>query len=202
MYTINSILAALSRKGQVDLVLEVLEELREMHVKPDTYTYIEALSSCSRCVPTRPYVAEMLLRNAIHDNVRIMPAMMNATISAFGDDVSDALKFWQKMRASENPKSRNAVKHVQAYEALFRVCGRAGRPDVALKIVYVMKKSKDVVASSTGTNLFRSFERGLKEGDQEGKVTRIFAKQYLEHFRTECQAFEMDLPVERIRIKL
>ncbi len=104
-----------------------------------------------------------------------------------------------KLRSTSPVNCLNAVKHVQAYEALFRVCG-GGRPDVALRIFYVMRKSKDVTAA-TGTNLFHSFERGVREGSTQERINGLLAGRYLEHFRTECRAFVMELPVERIRIK-
>ncbi len=61
----NSILSVLSRKGEVDIVIQVIEQLRGLSAKLDTYTYVAALSACSRCIPTRPRIAEKLLEDAI-----------------------------------------------------------------------------------------------------------------------------------------
>lgn len=200
MYTMNSVLALLSRVGQVDLVLDTLEQLRALGAPVDAFTYTAVLSTCARCEPSRPEIAEKLLRQATEDGVRWMPSMVNATLSAYGSRVMDAVKCWKTLRGGAREDDARAVRHVQTYEALLRVCGRAGRPDVALKIVYVMRKSGDVLATK-GANLFHTFERGVREGGSRHKLTGIIARRYLVHLETECRAFVMNLPVERIRIK-
>lgn len=200
MYSINSILALLSRAGAVHAALHAFDQLRAMNAPIDAFTYSAVLSACARCEPTRPADAERLLWQATRDGVRWAPAMVNATLSAFGSKISEALRCWKEIRANAQPSDESAARSIQAYEALMRVCGRAARADMALKIVYAVRKSNDLPAVR-GTNLFNAFKRGVREGGAEQKLQCIPAQWYVQHLETECRAFDIDFPIERIRIK-
>mmetsp|Transcript_3485 Transcript_3485/g.6445 ORF Transcript_3485/g.6445 Transcript_3485/m.6445 type:complete len:789 (-) Transcript_3485:109-2475(-) len=70
---------------------------------------------------------------------------VNAIIRCYGIDIDAAIKAWKNMFAREvlnqfkNKKAKlNNLK--AAHHALLYVCGRAGRADLALRILYAMKK--------------------------------------------------------------
>jgi pentatricopeptide repeat protein len=78
---------------------------------------------------------------------------VNAVLRCFGGNVDAALKFWKddcreaciqhESRARFKPPSPSRSKGknlIAAYNGLLYVCGRALRPDVALRLVYAMSK--------------------------------------------------------------
>jgi hypothetical protein len=78
---------------------------------------------------------------------------VNSVLRCFGDDIKGALHAWKTMLRSpclefENRPRRSALTRgrsngknlLAAYKGLLYVAGRALRPDIALRIVYAMKK--------------------------------------------------------------
>jgi pentatricopeptide repeat protein len=95
--------------------------------------------------------AEQLFRNATLAGISADGRFVNAVLRCFGGNVDAALKFWKddcrgaciqhESRARFKSPSRSKGKNlIAAYNGLLYVCGRALRPDVALRLVYAMSK--------------------------------------------------------------
>lgn len=202
MYTINAILSAASRAGDISLVRSTLAAIRSSSLSADMYSYTAAIAACARCTPRDPDTARMLLDEAIADGVPWTSAMVNAALSTHGSDVDSAVTLWKALRAYPDEASRAAVSDKMVYDALMRVSGAAGRPDMALRIVYAATKAQHLHGSGE-TRLFNAFQRGMREsGCEQRVVDNVLKWQYLQHLRVKCGAFErVDYPIERIRIR-
>lgn len=94
----------------------------------------------------QPQAARQLYANATRLGVDPDGRFLNGVLRCFGSNLSDALDLWKTdMRPTivsfyqNNTKIRSQNLNV-AYFGLFYVCGRALRPDVALRIGYAMTK--------------------------------------------------------------
>lgn len=202
VYTANSIIAVLSKKGYADLAEYVLTRMAAAGLQPDVYSYTATLSAYARSSDAAKGTSEALLRRALNSGLKLTPEILHAAISVFRNDVAAAIQFWQNLPSICGSSYAKAVAHhVTVFEGLLRVCGAAGRPDLALRLVYALRKAQHKRAGF-GTNFFNAFERGLRERSKTPQDSLNFIqRRYVEHLRVECHAFKMDLPVQKIRIK-
>eukprot|EP00957_Ditylum_brightwellii_P111737 8522273-Ditylum_brightwellii.AAC.1 len=131
--------------------------------RPNTQTFTLVASTYShddnfiRNIESGKSIAMQLYRNATSLGIPADGRFINAIIRCFGDDIAGAIKAWkdelgravrthenrprQQQRKRKKMDSRKRGKNLLAcYHGLMHVCGRAGKPDIALRIVYAMNK--------------------------------------------------------------
>lgn len=204
LFTIRALLVSASNCGDVPLATSILQMTHENGCCPDQYLYTTAISACARASPPDPGTADLLLSQALERGTPWNPAMINATISSYGDDINKAIDLWRRLRACPHEESRAVLQERQVYDALMRVCGRCARPDMALRIVYAAKKASHISSNSTDSRvIYSAFQRGLEESNSVRHIEgSLIKKQYIRHLKAECGLHDgPSLPVERIRIK-
>lgn len=125
---------------------------------PQTYSFvISALQYAtnrgnvpeSHTTTTTPStLAIQIFRNAAEEGIESDGRLVNAVIRCFADNIDGAIVSWKtELRkycvgnGVNNPYYGNRKKNLlAAYSGLLYVCGRALRPDIALRVVYAMKK--------------------------------------------------------------
>lgn len=204
IHTIRALLIASSHCGDVALALSILRITHQNGFRCDAFLYTTAISACARASPKDSQTADLLLAMALERGITWTPAMINATISSYGEDISKVLELWKRLRSCPDKESSEVLRDRQIYDALLRVCGRSLRPDIALRILYAAKNASHIAVNSADSRgIYRAFKRGLAESDAEGAMMRNpLKRRYLQHFKTECGVEDLDLPIEIIRIKL
>ena len=148
-----------------------------------------------------------IFNNATRDGVQINGKLVNAIFRCYGDDIAGALNGWktQLRRATwdfeKNNKQGYSDKNVNllsAYNGLFYVCGRAERPDIAVRISYAMKKE----GLNPQTNPYNNYQSGkstrkmlLKRDKEESRWGGILpkldmVKQYENVLYVECTEYD------------
>lgn len=199
LWTVNSLLACVTKlETKADVVMRTIEELGD---EADKVTFGTGILACGLSKPTRPSDALYLLNMASRRKMA-NKHMVNAAIVSFNTDVGSALDSWKRMRRGESSLAQ-ASRDRNAYEALLRICGRAARADMALKVVYVARKSGDL-KFGMAANLLHAFEKGAREADVTDKLASIIQAPFYEHIKTTTLVIEErdDFPIERIRIRL
>ena len=180
--------------------LAVLKEMQsERNIpRPDSQSYCLVASTMSHGEPC-PDDAIDLFRNALRSDIPPDGRFVNACLRCFGNEVDKAIMTWKnEMRVAvvshENrkrptssafPKKRK--KNVAAaYHGLLYVCGKAGRPDIALRLVYAMNK-EEVEPSETSYN---AYLKGKEERKDEKAVIRMMANQYESLLQVECLKYD------------
>ena len=136
----------------------------------DSQTYCIAASAL-QYGPASADQAVAVFRNATVAGIPADGRFINAVLRCFGDDITAALSAWkQEIRPAcltfENrarnkspsmyrPKGKNLL---AAYNGLLFVCGRALRPDIAVRIVYAMNK-EGLEPDELSQNCYRSGKR-------------------------------------------
>jgi pentatricopeptide repeat protein len=121
--------------------------------------------------PTGSTLATGMFRNATKLGIPADGRFVNAVFRCFGDDIDAALAAWKdeirpkcvafEKRARSTPLSisRPAGKNlIASYNGLLYVCGRAARPDIALRVVYAMNK-EGLEPNENALNSYRSGRR-------------------------------------------
>ena len=120
-----------------------------------------------------------------------------ATINkAWKKDIrSAALSHENRKRPSSsilpNRKKKNLA---AAYHGLLHVCGRAGCPDIALRLVYAMSK-EGVEPNETSLNSYNAGKKireiSTGQGDEkQGAIRRAITNQYETLLTVECTKYE------------
>lgn len=202
--TVRAVLLAASHCGDIQLAIRIIDVAFDNGLSCDDHMYTTAISACARSEPRDPYTADLLLNQALERGTPWTSAMVNAAIASYEGNVSKAVDLWKSLRTASQASGATVLGECTVYEALMRVCGRGSRPDFALRIFYAAKNAGHVSANtSESRRIFSSFMRGLREADATVDMKKNPLKwQYMRHLRTECGGYdEMQLPIERIRIK-
>lgn len=203
--TVRAVLLGASFLGDVSLARTILDLSYQHGMRCDAHAYTSAISSCARSNPPDPNAARELILQAASRGTTWTSAMINAAISSHGDNFSGAINMWKQLRLQTPANSRNVFAERVVYDALMRVCGRAARPDVALRVFYAAKKSEHLIPNSSSSRfVFNAFRRGVREANLQHAIDgNPLKKQYERHLRTECGATDdTEFAIERIRIKL
>lgn len=143
----------------------------------DSQTFCVAASALQYGLTGAP-LATGIFQNATKLGIPADGRFVNAVLRCFGDDVDSALAAWKndmrpkclahekRARSSQLPAGRPTGKNlVASYTGLLYVCGRAARPDVALRLVYAMNK-EGLEPNENCLNSYRSGRRvqKLEEG--------------------------------------
>lgn len=135
---------------------------------PNSQTYCYVATALSHSKTACGNEAMSLFNEAVNEySVPADGRFVNAVLRCFGSDIDGALFHWKSeigraVRKCNDERKRNGNQDlIASYHGLFTVCGRAGRPDIALRLVYAMKSSKmDLDADETA---LRCYEAGKKK---------------------------------------
>ena len=123
-------------------------------------------------------IANSLFHIATKLNIPADGRFVNAAMRCFGNDIDAALIAWrdnirpkcialEKRVLSSSASASSGKKNlVAAYNGLLHVCGRALRPDIALRVVYAMNKD-GIEPNEASLNSYRS---GSRRNDRDGDV--------------------------------
>mmetsp|Transcript_39915 Transcript_39915/g.158877 ORF Transcript_39915/g.158877 Transcript_39915/m.158877 type:complete len:130 (+) Transcript_39915:1471-1860(+) len=127
---------------------------------------------------------------AMDSGVAVDSRLQSAAIRAAKHDVKGAelvFRFLAAKLGVDNLKDAS-------FMAFLYVCGVSGRSDLAVRIVYAMKKAKRVPKPAC----YREFAKGTRES----KVAEHKLQPYLFVLKTLCNVTDdFDLPINRVRIK-
>lgn len=117
---------------------------------PDSQTYCLVASSI-QCLNIEADQALKLFREAEAQGIPADGRFINALVRCFGDNIDQVLQAWKselrpaclayESRERRIPRNRAKGKNLlAAYHGLMYCCGRALRPDLAVRIAYAMQK--------------------------------------------------------------
>ena len=136
----------------------------------DSQTFCVAASALQYGPTAGSVLANSLFHTAATLGIQADGRFVNAAMRCFGDDIDAALTAWrdnirpkcvafEKRASPSSSSSATGTKNlVAAYNGLLYVCGRALRPDVALRVVYAMNKD-GIEPNETSLNSYRSGTR-------------------------------------------
>jgi hypothetical protein len=172
---VSFILSSLVGKTCTEAVQILLHRMRTPFSKaptPNTQSYCIVASALQHGATTDASVAVALFRNATSaDGMAADGRFVNAIFRCFGDDIQAALVAWKgEIRSAcvaYEERTRNAPPSVRrshaknliaAYNGLLYVCGRALRPDIAVRVAYAMNR-EDIEPNDVSLNCYHSGKR-------------------------------------------
>ncbi|MGK3743521.1 MAG: hypothetical protein ACI90V_010379, partial [Bacillariaceae sp.] len=160
-------------------------------------------------------LALQIFRIASRAGIQADGRFVNAIFRCYGDDIGGALDGWKKeirKATTQNEDRRNQKESksgmknknmLAAYNGLLYVCGRAERPDIAVRIVYAMKNKEGLEPSENPYNNYRSGKRtrlsliaqNKQQVGQRGLVAKLLPKldmvgQYENVLYVECKQYD------------
>jgi pentatricopeptide repeat protein len=154
----------------VESLLNLMGQAGSRTPPPNSQSFCLAASAL-QYGPTDATLALDLFRNATYLGIPADGRFINAVFRCFGDDIESALSAWKggmrsacvahESRTRTTPQSiyRSRAKNlIPAYNGLLYVCGRALRPDVALRIAYALNK-EGIEPNDISLNCYRSGTR-------------------------------------------
>ena len=222
--SISSILDGKKCTEAVQIILNLMrtsksddETLPKMEAPfPNSQSYCIVAAALQHSANSGPGLALELFRNAtIEDDVSADGRFINALLRCCGDDIDAALSCWkQDFRAAclayeGRPRTkpisvnRSINKNlVAAYNGLLYVCGRARRPDIAVRLVYAMNR-ESIEPNDVSFNNYLSGKRWAnmqpkgkdKETSTREKISRLLPKismldQYENVLYVECTKYD------------
>ena len=149
------------------------DSIKSFVKRPNAQSYCSVLSALSQKYVDRSETAMDIYHDAIKHDVYVDGRFINAVIRCYGDNIEDAIKSWKSVLRhvrwdNENKNLSQKGQHlVMAYNGLVYVSGRAGRPDIALRLTFAMMKDgiepKEMTLNcyNSGARIRKSF--GLSE---------------------------------------
>eukprot|EP00540_Astrosyne_radiata_P008337 CAMPEP_0116835838 /NCGR_PEP_ID=MMETSP0418-20121206/7762_1 /TAXON_ID=1158023 /ORGANISM="Astrosyne radiata, Strain 13vi08-1A" /LENGTH=241 /DNA_ID=CAMNT_0004465539 /DNA_START=3 /DNA_END=728 /DNA_ORIENTATION=+ len=204
-YVISNIADILDHDACSDAAMKLATKLLQGNQlkespQPDAQTCGLAASAMSHNIRRQTAgVAMQLFRHTKQLQMPISGRFLNALFRCFGNDIMGALAAWKRevrpfISDTQPLRRRRRRRNIrQAYYGLLHVCGRALRPDLALRIVEVMKK-EDVYHA--GEEALLSYERGKRRRrggmmysvDQQYDMGGGFTFEFCEEaLRSECK---------------
>jgi hypothetical protein len=156
-------------------------------------------------------LALQIFQNSTRDGISADGRLVNAIFRCYGDDIAGALDGWkthirtathdyeQESRARAFEQGSTKRNMLAAYNGLLYVCGRAERPDIAVRIVYAMKNKEGLDPSENPYNNYRSgkstrknlVKRDKKESSWRGMLPKIdMVGQYENILYVECKKYD------------
>lgn len=152
--------------------------------KPNSQTYCLVASALARSCDTQisksnSNHALQLFRDAMDQGVTADGRFLNALLRCFGADINGALAAWKSdigaaaakfdLNTSDSRKqtTNRGANLLAAYNGLMHVCGRALRPDVALRIAYAMQKTAGIEPTETSLNCYYAGKRAALGGNDD-----------------------------------
>jgi pentatricopeptide repeat protein len=152
--------------------------------------------TCGAHLPTE------MFRNATSLGVPADGRFLNAVLRCFGNDIDAALQLWkdeirpQCLSLERQLSSISKKNLLAAYNGLLHVCGRALRPDIALRVVYAMNKD-GLEPNEASLNSYRSGSRICQRSQSGGFAATLERKlklieQYESLLLVECTKYDRD----------
>ena len=162
--------------------------------KPNSQTYCQ-VASAQKTLKSNPAMANKLFKYAKEDRAHVDGRFLNALLRLYGDDIEAAVLAWKGGLASAavgvDATKRNA-NLAAAYNGLMHVCGRALKPDVALRLSYAMKKA-GVEPNEVCLNSYNSGKRIALHGGDTNTRRLGFQQGFKEQFESlltvECTKY-------------
>jgi len=149
---------------------EQIQGMKDVAPRADSQTFCVAASALQFGDTGAPFANE-LFRNATAAGIPADGRLVNAILRCFGADIDAALATWKdeirprcvafENRARPRPSTmyRPTGKNLlAAYNGLLSVCGRALRPDIAVRLVYAMVK-EGLEPNENSLNCYRAGKR-------------------------------------------
>jgi hypothetical protein len=192
--------------GCVQLVLSMMSESNVGRVTPtapaaDSQTFCVAATALQYSPSAGSTLATEVFRNATKCGVIADGRFVNAMLRCFGADIDAALALWKeevRWQCTSFEKrlssfGRAGWKSLEAsYHGLFYVSGRANRPDIALRLVYAMKR-EGLEPTETSLNSYRSGQRrplAASLAETSGYGSRLERKLYESLLSVECTKYD------------
>lgn len=161
--------------------------------KPNSQTYCLVASALSRFGTAEPHsdLALKLFRDAMNQGgVTPDGRFLHAVLRCFGDDIEAALAAWKSDigPAAASRQGKGKIDLQQAYNGMMHVCGRALRPDIALRIAYAMNKA-GVETTEVSLNSYKSGKRVTMEGNTTDRKALGLKNQYETLLSVECAKY-------------
>ncbi len=170
--------------------------------QPNTQTFCLVASTLQHEKPDSA-IALALFQNATNANIPADGRFVNAIFRCCGSDIDGALNAWkggirQACLAAEGstrskPQRSTSKNLLAAYQGLLYVCGRALRPDIALRIVYAMNK-EGVPVNEMALQCFQAGKRtGITEAERDEsprKKAVAFCEQFESLLLVECTKYD------------
>ena len=198
----------------IQRVLCVMERGGDQHVDitqaphPNSQTYCITASALQHG-PANSDLAMELFRNATRSNLPADGRFVNAILRCFGNDIDGALYAWKneirrsclayEHRRRLIPPSKRRAKGknlIASYHGLLYVCGRALRPDIAVRLVYAMNKD-GIEPNEVALNCYRSGKRMREklaklnnEIEKKGGLGLAISQQFESILLVECTKFD------------
>lgn len=159
--------------------------------KPNSQTYCLVASALSRFGTSEPQPKQalQLFRDAMNEgDVNPDGRFLNAILRCFGDDVEAVLAAWKSDigPAAATQQKKGKINLQQAYNGVMHVCGRALRPDIALRTAYAMNKAGVEPTEVT----LNSYKSGKRVAMEKGTVDKLGLKnQYETLLSVECTKY-------------
>eukprot|EP00557_Chaetoceros_sp_GSL56_P011126 CAMPEP_0176480672 /NCGR_PEP_ID=MMETSP0200_2-20121128/2401_1 /TAXON_ID=947934 /ORGANISM="Chaetoceros sp., Strain GSL56" /LENGTH=870 /DNA_ID=CAMNT_0017876805 /DNA_START=314 /DNA_END=2926 /DNA_ORIENTATION=- len=168
--------------------------------RPNSQAYCSVASALSHMDGVGPGLAMGMFKNATVNGQRVDGRFLNAIIRCYGDNITSAVDAWKNEfrptvlnsfteeidRSSRNfQKSRVYKNLVASYHGLIYVAGRAYRPDIALRLVYAMRK-EGVEPTEAALNTYNSGARERKDDIAKVKLHG----QYENLLLVECAKYD------------
>ncbi len=196
-------LDAVNGKNVIDASFAILQMMKDSSnnpiyeswvLKPNTQSYCLVASTLSHRGKNDGEKAIELYKDAASNAIPADGRFINAVIRSFGNNIDSAINAWktdlrlavmnhenrEQPRYSKNKKGKNLL---AAYHGLINVAGKALRPDIALRIIYAMKKEGLEPTEATLNN----YKSGSRENKRE-KPIRL-NNQYENLLAVECTRY-------------
>jgi len=200
----------LSSYSAVRRILFVMESGgdQDLNIKrapgPNSQTFC-ITASALQTGPANSGLAMELFRNATRLSFSADGRFINAIFRCFGDDIEGALSAWKNeirrsclahehRRRTSPPSSRRkkGKNLIASYHGLLYVCGRAFRPDIAVRLIYAMNK-EELEADEMALNCYHSGkcvrEKLIKLNssfEERSGIDLAMAKQFESVLSVEC----------------
>ena len=173
-------------------VVSIGDSIQSSVKRPNAQSYCSVLSAISQKRVDRGDAAMEIYHDAIKHGVYVDGRFINAVIRCFGDNIEDALVAWKselrltRMDHKSKELSQRGQNLIMAYNGLVYVSGRAGRPDIALRLTYAMVKDglepKEMTLNcyNSGARIRKSsgFSEVIRMGDQYETLLTIECSKY------------------------
>lgn len=148
-----------------------IPEFSEQVPFPNSQTYCYVATSLSHHLFPNSTLALSLFQQSQMNSIPADGRFINAIIRCFGSDIDGAISNWKLeigqavTKYNDLRKGRSQNQNIiAAYHGLFNVCGQAGRPDIALRLVYAMTK-KELVVNETALQCYEAGKKKMEELD-------------------------------------
>lgn len=185
--------------------------------RPDSQSFCIAASALQYSPKTGEGLAIGLFRNATQLGVLADGRFVNAMLRCYGIEIDAALAAWRdeirpqcmafdkrQMRSSSKGGGggrfmENNKNMVASYNGLLYVCGRSLRPDIALRILYAMKRD-GLEPNEASLNSYKSGRRrrmakqtgGVVENETNGFRSNLEQKLYESLLFVECTKYDLN----------